>query len=75
MKKTGTYLPSLQRLQSSRHPTRPQSGRRMGPIRYPRKHHLARLYRDRYGGSAVREIPTEKDRLAYAEYARTVEQA
>lgn len=51
--KEGTYLPRLQRLKSSRHPTRSQPRRGMGRIRHQGEHHFSRLYRDGDGGGAV----------------------
>jgi hypothetical protein len=51
--KLGTHLPCLQRLQSCSHPTRSQSGQRMGPIRHQSKHDQSWLYRDGYGRGIV----------------------
>jgi len=65
----GTHLPRLQRLQSSRHPTRPQPRLRMGPVRHQSQHHLPGLHRNRHGRSFIRKISRAENRMAEAEYA------
>ena len=53
----GPHLPSLQRVQSSRHSTRTQPSHGMGRARYQSQHHITWLHRNCYGGSALREVP------------------
>ena len=64
----GTDLPGVQRFESWCASARPESRFGVGTIRDSRKHHLARLHRDRNGRSTLRAVPRAKERLAYAKH-------
>ncbi len=73
---SGSHLPRLQRLQSRRPPTSPQSCFRMGPtLWHQSQHHIAGLHRHSHGGTAIPTVPRTKEGVAGTEHAGKVEQA
>lgn len=71
----GPHLPRLQRQQGRRHPAGAQPRLRVGHVRHPRQHHLARLHRHRHGRGAVQAVPRAPDGLADAKHAGQAERA